>query len=57
MRMFKKGCDRYGPYPKEKERKKDRPKEGPLLKRSYDWLKWKMEKIGGFYIHHPCLEH
>jgi hypothetical protein len=49
--------ERYGPYAKKKEKKRVRPKEGRFLKRSYEWLKWKVEKIGEFNIHHPCLEH
>ncbi len=55
--MFKKGCDRYGPYPKEKVKKKVPSKEGKFLRKSYEWLKWRMDRIGGFKILHPCLEH
>ena len=49
--------ERYGPYPKKKEKKRIRTKESSFLKRSYDWLKWRPEKIGGMIIYHPCLEH
>jgi len=55
--MFKKGCDRYGPYPKEKGKKKVRSEEGRFLKKSFEWLKWKIDKVGGLHIHHPCMEH
>jgi hypothetical protein len=49
--------ERYGPHPKKKEKKRARMEEGQLFKRSYDWLKWRLDKIGGVKIHHPCLEH
>jgi hypothetical protein len=48
--------DRYGPYPKAKEKKRIRLKEDQFLKRSYEWLKWKMIDLGGFSFHIPCLE-
>jgi len=48
--------ERYGPYPK-KKKKRIRSKEGRLLKRSFEWLKWKIDKVGEMTIHHPCLEH
>lgn len=49
--------ERYGPYPKKKEKKRIRTGESNFLKRSYNWLKWRAEKIGGVTIYHPCLEH
>ena len=49
--------ERYGPYPKKKEKKRIRSKEERLLKRSFEWLKWKIDKVGEMTIHHPCLEH
>jgi hypothetical protein len=48
--------ERYGPYPKKKEKKKNRMKEGQLFKRTYEWVKWKMADIGSFSFHRPCLE-
>jgi len=48
--------ERYGPYSKKKEKKPVRFKEGPFLKRTYEWLKWKITSIGGFDYHTPCLE-
>ncbi|MDI6763091.1 MAG: hypothetical protein QME83_08670 [Thermodesulfobacteriota bacterium] len=49
--------ERYGPYPEKKEKKRNRYKEGPFLKQTYEWLKWKMVVTGGFSFHCPCLEH
>lgn len=49
--------ERYGPHPKKKEKKRIQTKESLFLKRSYNWLKWRSEKIGGMIIYHPCLEH
>jgi hypothetical protein len=48
--------ERYGPYPKKKEKRRVRSKEDPFLKRTDEWLKWKIENIGNFPFHHPCLE-
>lgn len=49
--------ERYEPYPKKKENKRIRTTESSFLKRSYNWLKWRSEKIGGMIIYRPCLEH
>lgn len=49
--------DRYGPYPKAKEKKRIGLTESQFLKKSYEWLKWKMIDSGGFSFHIPCLEH
>jgi hypothetical protein len=49
--------ERYGPYPKKKERKHVRVKEGRFLKKTYDWLKWRIADNGGASFHHPCLDH
>jgi hypothetical protein len=49
--------ERYGPYPKKKERKKIRKDESSFLKKSYNWLKWRSDKIGEITIYHPCLQH
>jgi hypothetical protein len=57
LRMFVKGGERYGPYPKKKAKKQVHSKEGKLLKRSYDWLKWKVADLGDFSFHRPCLDH
>ena len=56
--MFWNGLNyRYGPYPKKKEKKRTHFKEGRFLKRSYDWLKWKITDLGDFSFRHPCLNH
>jgi len=50
--------ERYGPYPKKKEKKKIRmKKEGSFMKKSFDWLQWRSDWIGGMILYHPCLEH
>ncbi len=47
----------YGHYhPKKKGKRPVRMKEEKLLKRSYEWLKWKVVQIGDFSFHKPCLE-
>ena len=48
--------ERYRPYPKKKGEKPVRFKEGAFLKRTYEWLKWRITNIGGFKYHTPCLE-
>jgi len=48
--------ERYGPYSKKKVKKHPHVKEGRFLKRSYDWLKWKVTNVGDFSFRHPCLE-
>jgi len=55
--MIRSGWDhRYGPYPKKKEKKCSHFKEGRFLKKSYDWLKWKITDSGDFSFRRPCLE-
>lgn len=49
--------ERYGPYPKKKGKKRGRFKERQFLKKTYEWVKWKVDNIGGFLFHHPCSEH
>jgi len=49
--------ERYGPYSKKKEKKRHQAKEGGLLKKSFNWLQWKADQIGGMTIYHPCLQH
>lgn len=49
--------ERYGPYPKKKEKKRIKVKEGKFLKRTYDWLKWKVDHVGDLSFRRPCLEH
>jgi hypothetical protein len=41
---------------KNQKKKPVRFKEGAFLKRTYDWLKWKITNIGGFAYHTPYLE-
>jgi hypothetical protein len=48
--------ERYSTYPRKKEKKPVRPKEGEFLKRSFEWLKWKVIQIGDYSFHKPCLE-
>ena len=56
--MFvKNGVERYGPYPKKRRKKQVKSQEGRLVKRSYEWLKWKIFDQGGFSFRLPCLEH
>jgi len=47
---------RYSPYQKKKRKKTVWPKEGQFLKRSFEWLKWKVIQIGDYSFHKPCLE-
>ena len=55
--MIKYGWNhRYGPYSKKREKKRIH-KEGSFLKKSYDWLKWKITELGDFSYRLPCLEH
>lgn len=49
--------ERYGPYPKKKEKKRVLMKEGNFLKKNFSWFTWKAEKIGGATFYHPCLQH
>jgi hypothetical protein len=49
--------DRYGPYPKKKEKKQISQKERRILQRSYEWLKWEVLERGGIIFHIPCSEH
>jgi hypothetical protein len=56
--MFWNGLNyRYGPYPKKKEKKRSHFKEERFLKRSHDWLKWKITDLGDFSFRYPCLNH
>jgi hypothetical protein len=48
--------ERYGPYPKKKGKKRHPMKEGRLLKKKYEWMRWKFAEVGKFSFHRPCLE-
>ncbi|NWF94090.1 MAG: hypothetical protein HXY46_14410 [Syntrophaceae bacterium] len=48
---------RYGPYSRKKGKKRSHLREEKFLKRSYDWLKWKITESGDFSFRRPCLEH
>ena len=48
--------ERYSTYPKKKGKKPVRPNEEQFLKRSFEWLKWKVIQIGRYSFHKPCLE-
>jgi hypothetical protein len=49
--------EQYKPYSRKKEKKGGRFKEGQFLKRTYEWLRWKLVQIFWPYIssdsHHP----
>jgi len=47
---------RYSIYPKKKEKKRVPLKDEHFLKRSFDWLKWTLIRVGDFSFHKPCLE-
>lgn len=49
--------ERYGPYPKGTGKKRNRMKEGWFLRRTYEWLKWKIIDLNGISFHLPCLEY
>jgi len=53
--MSEMGWERYGTYPKKKEKRRARFHDLRFLHRSYEWLKWKIVK-GGFLFHVPRLE-
>jgi len=46
----------YGPYPKKKERRHVRVREGGFLEKSFEWLKWKLIQIGDFSFYMPYLQ-
>jgi hypothetical protein len=54
--MYESFKERYASYPKTKERKRVRFKEGRFLQRTYEWLKWKITRVGGFAYHTPYLK-
>ncbi len=47
---------RYGPYPKKKEKPTHRKGEGNLFRRGHQWLRWKIDQIGGAAFYRPCLQ-
>lgn len=49
--------ERYGPYSKKKGKKRVQPKEGGFLRRSSEWIKWKVTISGDSSFYLPCLEH
>jgi len=48
--------ERYRPYPTKKEKKGIGFEEGQFLKRTYEWLKWKLIQRGDSWFHKPYLE-
>ena len=44
--------DRYGPYPKKREKRRTRLKERRI--RNNEWLTWKRLDIGGLSFYVPC---
>jgi hypothetical protein len=55
--MFGSKNERYGPYPKKKGKRRAQVKEGRSLNKTYEWVKWRLDRIGQATIYHPCLEH
>ncbi|MGQ9645576.1 MAG: hypothetical protein ACUVWO_03430 [Thermodesulfobacteriota bacterium] len=49
--------ERYGPYPKKKDRKRKQAEESGFFRKKYEWIKWKITETGRFSIHQPCLDH
>ncbi len=45
--------ERYGSYSKKKGKRHIRPNNLNFFKKSYGWLSWKMERVGGFLFHAP----
>jgi hypothetical protein len=48
--------ERYKPYLKRNGKRRIRFREGTFLKSTYEWLKWKITRIGGFAYHTPYLK-
>ncbi len=55
--MAKNLWERYGPYPKKKEKKRGRINERDCLKQGSTWIKWKVASRGDSFFHHPSLAH
>ncbi len=47
---------RYSIYSKKKEKKRAATRDERFLKKSFEWLKWKLIRIGDINFHKPCLE-
>jgi len=45
--------DRYSTYPKKKGKKHSRSKNTGFLQKSFGWLSWKKEEVGGFLFLAP----
>lgn len=45
--------ERYSTYPKKKGKKHFRRNNLDLFKKSYEWLSWRMESVGGLLFHTP----
>ena len=45
--------DRYSIYPKKKGKKHSRSKNTGFLQKSFGWLSWKKEEVGGFLFLAP----
>jgi hypothetical protein len=48
--------EQYTPNPRKKAKKGGPLKEGQFLKRTYEWLKWRLVQTGDVSFHKPCLE-
>ncbi len=55
--MAKNLLERYGPYPKKKEKKRSRLHENGSSKQSSSWIKWKVANSGDSSFYRPCLTH
>ena len=48
--------ERRRPNTKKKGKKPVRVKEAAFLKKTYEWLRWRITNTGDFTYHTPCLE-
>jgi hypothetical protein len=53
--MTKNLLERYGPYPKKREKKRGRLHEKESLKQGSAWIKWKVASSGDSSFYRPCL--
>jgi hypothetical protein len=54
--MPNKPAKRYSIHPEKKKKKRVPLIEDHFLKRSFEWLKWRLIEAGDFNFHKPCLE-
>lgn len=46
----------YGHYPKKRCKKGSRLKDNPFLRKTSQWFRWRLERLGEIRIYRPCLE-